>query len=113
MKKSYFQKATLVIILLVGLIVFPKTSAAKEYRIEYTSELDDNFLYDLNKVKGKQIYILPNGAKLYFIPATFSSYSSAQAELKRLLENGFKSSKIRAFHNNKICPVIYIKANGI
>ncbi|MFT6717466.1 MAG: hypothetical protein ACJA0Q_002121 [Saprospiraceae bacterium] len=113
MKNSHFQKATIVIILLVGFIVFPKTTSAKEYRIEYVSELDDNFLYDLNKVEGKKIYILPNGAKLYFTPVTFSSYSSAQKELKRLRDIGFTSPKIRAFHNNKICAEIYVKENKI
>jgi hypothetical protein len=113
MKNLYFQKATVVIILLVGLIVFPNTTSAKDYRIEYVSELDDNFLYDLNKVEGKQIYILPNGAKLYFTPVTFSSYSNAKKELKRLHDRGFTSPKIRAFHNNKICSEIYVKESTI
>lgn len=113
MKNTYFKKATIITIILLGFIVLPLTSSAKEYRIEYVSELDDHFLYDLNKVKGKQIYILPNGAKLYFTPITFSSYSVAKKELKKMMDNGFKSPKIRAFHNNKICIQDYVDANGI
>lgn len=102
MKLAFKNRTIAGTLLVLGMFVFAGQLKAKEYRVEYVSEMDAHFLYDLNKVKEKQIYILPNGSKLYFTSGTFACYSEAESELKRLKAKGFKTPKIRSFHNKKI-----------
>lgn len=107
MKSLNFSTKTITVILLTLFTIISVPSRAQVYRIQYVSEQDDNFLYDLNKVENKRVYILPNGSKLYFTSDKFSCYSSAEQELERMLACGFKTSKIRTFHNHKIASSNY------
>jgi hypothetical protein len=111
MKRSKKNQITIVVMLLMGLMLFSKVSYSREFRIQYVSQQDESYLYDLNKVKMKQAYILPNGSKLFFTGVSYTCYAKAQKELDRMIARGFKAAKIRTFFGHKISANNYKVSN--
>lgn len=103
--KSQFNRLTILILLILGITLLPQVSKAQNYRVEFVSELasslDPEFLHELNKVKNKNTYVLPNGSKIYFTNKRFSSFEDAKNELEKMLAKGFKTARIRLFHYQK------------
>jgi len=112
MKRSNKNQIAIVVILLIGLTLFSKVSYSREFRIQYVSQQDESYLYDLNKVKAKQVYILPNGSKLFFTGVSYTCYEKAQKQLDRIIACGFKAAKIRTFFGHKVSANNYKVSNS-
>lgn len=112
MRNTNKFKIRVALVLLIGLSFFSNSLLAREFRIQYVAENDESFLYELNKVKEKQIYILPDGSKLYFTSDVYNCRDVAEKELKRMLASGFTEAKIRIFFGNKISANNYVAIEG-
>lgn len=102
MKNSNKFQIRAVLVLVIGLSLFSKMGLSREYRIQYVSQQDESYLFDLNKVEEKQVYILPNGSKLYFTTDTYSCFETAKRALDKMVACGFKAAKIRTFFGHKV-----------